>query len=375
MKNTFYNLNRVTSLDVANWNTGKVTDMSGMFAGTTSLNSLDVSRWNTSNVTTMGSMFLNSNKMTTLDVSNWDTSKVGDMDYLFSQMSNLQTLDLSKWDTSSVQSMREMFSYMASLTSLNVKNINNLNISDLNGLLDIFKNDSNLTEFLLGPNFVFKNNSPNGNAALPAIIKGGQGKWVNKQRPDLPPLTSEDIMNNGPGNDLSGEYGWQAEPEVVDPGTVTPEVPPVTPTDPGTVTPEVPPVTPTDPGTVTPEVPPVTSTKPDTVIPKVPSVVQNKLEKVTAEKPTDTKNSDSKKITAIDLNNLGNTNNSGQIQTTATTPTSTNLPDSSVENNSNMKTLPMLGGKDNSNLTIFGGILTFTSAAFLALKKRQEQEK
>lgn len=48
--------NNLAGIDIENFNTSRVTDMSYMFAYCSSLKSLDVSKWNTSNVTNMTSL-------------------------------------------------------------------------------------------------------------------------------------------------------------------------------------------------------------------------------------------------------------------------------------------------------------------------------
>ncbi|WP_081965599.1 BspA family leucine-rich repeat surface protein [Bifidobacterium bombi] len=49
----FHGASALASLDVSNWNTGSVTDMSAMFWSAGSLKSLDVSKWKTGSVTNM----------------------------------------------------------------------------------------------------------------------------------------------------------------------------------------------------------------------------------------------------------------------------------------------------------------------------------
>ena len=77
------------TLDVSNFDTSKVTDMSHMFfyTGFPSANfTLDVSNFDTSNVTNMAGMFQltgYTNPNFTLDVSNFDTSNVTDMARMF----------------------------------------------------------------------------------------------------------------------------------------------------------------------------------------------------------------------------------------------------------------------------------------------------
>lgn len=80
---------KLTTLDVSNWKTSKVTDMSYMFSQCANLTSLDVSKWDTSNVTDMEYMFQGCSELTSLDASNWDTSKVSNMEYMFYACSKL----------------------------------------------------------------------------------------------------------------------------------------------------------------------------------------------------------------------------------------------------------------------------------------------
>ena len=99
---------QATTLDVSNFNTSKVTNMSYMFWNSKST-MLDVSNFNTSNVTNMSYMFSGS-KATTLDLNNFDTSKVTNMSYMFSSSTNLKTIYVSnKFNTDKVTSSTYMF--------------------------------------------------------------------------------------------------------------------------------------------------------------------------------------------------------------------------------------------------------------------------
>ena len=89
----FFDCNNLTKLDLSNFDTSKVTDMSGMFA------------WC-------------SNNLTSINLSNFDTSKVIEMNNMFDGCSNLITLDLSNFDTSNVKEMYSMFYYCSNLTTI-----------------------------------------------------------------------------------------------------------------------------------------------------------------------------------------------------------------------------------------------------------------
>ena len=73
----FYNCKKLTSLDVSQFNTSKVTSMNLLFSGCTGLTSLDLSSFNTTQVNTMYNMFYNSTNLRTIYVGNgWSTAAV-----------------------------------------------------------------------------------------------------------------------------------------------------------------------------------------------------------------------------------------------------------------------------------------------------------
>lgn len=106
----FSDMRSLTSLDLSNFDTSKVTNMDQMFLDMSDLTSLDISNFDTSNVTNMRNMFGGVKKIDNLDLSHFNTSKVTDMSYMFSGMTNLISLDLSNFDTSKVKNMYAMFS-------------------------------------------------------------------------------------------------------------------------------------------------------------------------------------------------------------------------------------------------------------------------
>jgi surface protein len=118
MSHMFSESTELASVDLSSFNTSQVTDMSCMFLWCKSLELLNLSSFNTSSVTTMASMFAQCQSLTTLDLSNFDTSQVTDMSSMFGSCCGLTTLDLSNFDTNQVTDMSEMFSGCTNLTSL-----------------------------------------------------------------------------------------------------------------------------------------------------------------------------------------------------------------------------------------------------------------
>lgn len=99
-----------------------VTSFYQMFQGCNFLESIDLSNFDTSKVTDMTYMFDNTffNVLApaSINFSNFDTSKVTNMDYMFVHCRGLTTLDLSSFDTSKVWGMLGMFKDCISLTTI-----------------------------------------------------------------------------------------------------------------------------------------------------------------------------------------------------------------------------------------------------------------
>ena len=130
----FYDCNKLTSLDVSNFNTSNVTDMRSMFNNCRLLTSLDLSNFDTSNVVTMYTMFYNCKSLTSLNVSSFNTSKVTTMAEMFKNCSSLTSLDVSHFNTIKVNNMGYMFCNCNKLTSLDLSNFNTSNVISMLGM-------------------------------------------------------------------------------------------------------------------------------------------------------------------------------------------------------------------------------------------------
>ena len=146
MGSMFQGMSNITTLDLSNFDTSKVTSMYAMFSGMSNLTTLSISNFDTSKVTYMSSMFLGMSKLTALNLSNFDTSQVKYMNYMFSGMSNLTTLNISNFDTSQVTDMSYMFMHMSSLTTLDLSNFNTSKVTNMGNM---FYGMRNLTTFNL----------------------------------------------------------------------------------------------------------------------------------------------------------------------------------------------------------------------------------
>ena len=131
----FERFNKITQINFNNnFNTSKVTNMSDMFSGCSSLTSLDLSSFNTSNVTDMNSMFEGCSSLTNLDLSSFNTSKVTNMHYMFYRCLSLTNLDLSSFNTSNINDMSRMFYACESLTSLDLSGFNTSKVTTMYGM-------------------------------------------------------------------------------------------------------------------------------------------------------------------------------------------------------------------------------------------------
>ena len=131
MNSMFRNMSSLISLNLSNFDTSKVTNMSYMFFNTSSLALLNLSNFDTSQVMNMDSIFRRMTNLTTLNLSNFNTSKVMYMNRMFSDMHNLANLNISNFDTSQVTDMHDMFSNVRNLTTLNLSNFNTSRVTDM----------------------------------------------------------------------------------------------------------------------------------------------------------------------------------------------------------------------------------------------------
>jgi surface protein len=87
---------RIKSLDLSNFDTSKVTDMSSMFSGCSELTSLDLSSFDTGRVEGMNEMFQDCSSLESLDLSGFDTKSLKDYNTMFLGANKLEKLTLGK---------------------------------------------------------------------------------------------------------------------------------------------------------------------------------------------------------------------------------------------------------------------------------------
>lgn len=147
----------LTWLDLSNFNTSKVRDMSYMFAYCCDIPYLNLETFDTSNVTNMRGMFQICNALENMDFTKFkkfNTSKVTDMSEMFMQCVELEMLNLSSFDTSNVTNMSKMFYRCESICSFNIKGFNTAKVTNMDYMFYEFhdtiytsSNDPDLYDF------------------------------------------------------------------------------------------------------------------------------------------------------------------------------------------------------------------------------------
>ena len=150
----------LTSLNLSNFNTEKVTDMQGIFGECSDLTSLDLTSFNTEKVTNMRQMFYNCSDLTSLNLSNFNTEKVMYMSNMFYNCNKLTSLDLSNFNTAKVENMGWMFKSCYALTSLD---LSSFNTAEVTNMTQMFYNSYALTTIYASDNFVTSKDTKNVN--------------------------------------------------------------------------------------------------------------------------------------------------------------------------------------------------------------------
>ena len=130
----FCNNTGLTELNLGDYfDTGNATMMTSMFGTLSSIETIDLKdRFDTGNVTIMTSMFINCEKLKSItSLSQFSTGKVTNMDYMFNGCKALTELDVDSFDTSKVTTMQSMFSNCNALTSLDVTGFSTVSVTNM----------------------------------------------------------------------------------------------------------------------------------------------------------------------------------------------------------------------------------------------------
>ncbi|WP_125587761.1 BspA family leucine-rich repeat surface protein [Companilactobacillus jidongensis] len=131
--------NKAVNLNfVENWNVSSGTDFSEMFSSCTNLITVPTSSWNMPQASNLNSMFNFDSKLKNLNTSNWAPQKLTNLQNTFQGTALLKYIDVSNWNTSAVTTMDSTFYNCSSLENLDVSNWNTDKVTDMESL---FAND------------------------------------------------------------------------------------------------------------------------------------------------------------------------------------------------------------------------------------------
>ncbi|MHC5954593.1 BspA family leucine-rich repeat surface protein [Enterococcus gallinarum] len=187
------------------FDTSKVTNMSRMFAGTTSLEELSIGNWNTQLATTMSMMFARSG-IIHLDLNNWNTRSLEDISWMF-QNASIRTVSVKDWNTTKVQNMTGTFQNAVAITELDLSDWTTDAIPVT--MTNLFGGMSGLKSLTLGERSVFSQST-----SLPNIPVNNEytGRWILYDSIDSSqPIafsSSAEFMNNYNGSH-PGTYIWE----------------------------------------------------------------------------------------------------------------------------------------------------------------------
>ena len=128
MNYMFYSTCFLKELDLTNFKTDNVTDMSYMFCGCP-VTELNLTKFKTDKVTNMKCMFSGCGQLKELNVTNFNTNNVIDMSAMFCGCKSLKQLNLANFNTNNVKEMYNMFIGCESLKELNLDNFSTNNFT------------------------------------------------------------------------------------------------------------------------------------------------------------------------------------------------------------------------------------------------------
>lgn len=139
----FSSCSSLTNLDLSNFNTANVTQMTEMISGCTLLENLNINNF----IISQDPIGIGNSSLKSISVCNGKVIGKG-AENLFGSLYSLETVDLAGFDTSEATSLYAMFAWCSSLktidlTSFNVHKVNNYNrvFSGCRSLVTIYANN------------------------------------------------------------------------------------------------------------------------------------------------------------------------------------------------------------------------------------------
>ena len=132
----FKDMTLVNNIDFSNFKTSFTIKMVSMFENT-NLKYIDVNNFDTRNVENMSYLFWQNRLLESINLNNWDTHNVMYLDYAFDDCEKIKEIDLSSWDTTNLQRATGLFWGARSLKTIK---LSTWNTSKLENIGRIFSN-------------------------------------------------------------------------------------------------------------------------------------------------------------------------------------------------------------------------------------------
>jgi LPXTG-motif cell wall-anchored protein len=212
---------KLTSINLAGWDTSHVTDLSGAFLYCGSLRTvIGLEQFNTEKVTDMTAVFYGT-AFSSLDVSNFSSESLTEMLWMFGGMRNVTSIKLgSKFDAALVQNFRALFVYSPKLEVLDISGLDMSRVTENNAM---FLGDFSLKKLTLGPNTNLSKllEAPSVGLPGPYLSEKYSGRWVNLDDPN-DTLTTQELIARYSGNGAAmATYIWEANRAIIDLHDVT----------------------------------------------------------------------------------------------------------------------------------------------------------
>ena len=133
MKAMFCKCKELEYLDISNFNTSNVTDVSGMFSGCNKLKEINgINNFSLNNVIYMKGLFQACHNIEYLSLSNFNTYNVIDMSFMFNDCYKLKEIKgINKFYTGKVRDMKGMFRKCKELEYLDLSNFKTSNVTNM----------------------------------------------------------------------------------------------------------------------------------------------------------------------------------------------------------------------------------------------------
>ena len=155
MRGAFGKCFKLKNLDLTNFNTQKVNDMSYMFDQCNNLEKILInpSTFKTNNVTKMGRMFSECSSLKEIDLSSFNVENVRHMSFMFKNCNKLELVDLSRTKNNKEVNMTHMFDSCSNLRKIN---ISLFRVNDTKNIEGMFDNLSKIEKIIVNSNDIQK---------------------------------------------------------------------------------------------------------------------------------------------------------------------------------------------------------------------------